>query len=74
MAESTQKKLERVRAPRVNISYDVETGGAIEQKSLPFVMGILGDFTGMPTEPLARSRTGSSSRSTPTTSTTCWRA
>jgi len=54
MADSTQKKLERVRSPRVNISYDVETGGAIEQKSLAFVMGILGDFTGMPVEPLAR--------------------
>jgi type VI secretion system protein ImpB len=52
--ESTQKKLERVRPPRVQISYDVETGGAIEMKELPFVMGILGDFTGMPTEPLAR--------------------
>ena len=54
MAESTQKKLERVRAPRVNISYEVETGGAIEMKSLPFVMGVLGDFTGQPTEPLAK--------------------
>ena len=43
--ESTQKKLERVRPPRVNISYDVETGGAIEMKELPFVMGVLGDFT-----------------------------
>ena len=52
--ESTQKKLERVRPPRVQISYDVETGGAIEMKELPFVMGILGDFTGMPTEPLAK--------------------
>ena len=54
MNESTQKKLERVRAPRVHIAYDVETGGAIEQKSLPFVMGILGDFTGQPTAPQAR--------------------
>jgi len=54
MAESTQKKLERVRAPRVNISYEVETGGAIEMKSLPFVMGVLGDFSGQPTEPLAK--------------------
>jgi type VI secretion system protein ImpB len=54
--ESTQKKLERVRPPRVQISYDVETGGAIEMKELPFVMGILGDFTGMPTEPLAKLR------------------
>jgi type VI secretion system protein ImpB len=52
--ESTQKKLERVRPPRVQISYDVETGGAIEMKELPFVMGILGDFTGMPIEPLAK--------------------
>jgi len=54
MTESTQKKLGRVRPPRVNITYDVETGGAIELKELPFVMGVLGDFTGQPTEPLAR--------------------
>jgi type VI secretion system protein ImpB len=52
--ESTQKKLERVRPPRVNITYDVETGGAIEMKELPFVMGVLGDFTGQPVEPLAK--------------------
>jgi type VI secretion system protein ImpB len=52
--ESTQKKLERVRPPRVQISYDVETGGAIEMKELPFVMGVLGDFTGQPVEPLAK--------------------
>lgn len=54
MAESVHKKLERVRAPRVNISYEVETGGAIEMKELPFVMGVLGDFTGHPTEPLEK--------------------
>lgn len=54
MAESTQKKLSRVRAPRVHISYDVETGGAIEMRELPFVMGVLGDFTGQPREPLER--------------------
>jgi type VI secretion system protein ImpB len=54
MAGSTQKKLERVRPPRVAISYDVETGGAIEKKELPFLMGVLGDFTGQPTEPLPR--------------------
>jgi type VI secretion system protein ImpB len=54
MAESIHKKLGRVRPPRVHISYDVETGGAIESKELPFVMGILGDFTGNPTEPLPR--------------------
>ena len=50
----TQKKLERVRPPRVNITYDVETGGAIETKELPFVLGVLGDLSGQPTEPLAR--------------------
>ena len=54
MADSVQKKLERVRPPRVNISYEVETGGAIEMKELPFVMGVLGDFSGQPTEPLAK--------------------
>jgi type VI secretion system protein ImpB len=54
MAESVNKKLERVRAPRVHIKYDVETGGAIEMKELPFVMGVLGDFTGKPKEPLAK--------------------
>ena len=52
--ESTQKKLERVRPPRVNITYDVETGGAIEMKELPFVMGVLGDFTGQPADPLPK--------------------
>lgn len=54
MADSVNKKLERVRAPRVHISYDVETGDAVERKELPFVMGVLGDFTGHPAEPLAR--------------------
>src|SRR5262252_308344 len=49
---STQHKLDRVRPPRVHITYDVEIGDAIELKELPFVMGVLGDFTGMPTEPL----------------------
>ncbi len=52
--ESVQDKLKRVRPPRVNITYEVETGGAIEMKELPFVMGILGDFSGKPTEPLAK--------------------
>jgi type VI secretion system protein ImpB len=50
----TQKKLERVRPPRVHISYDVETGGAVEVKELPFLMGVLGDFSGQPTDPLPR--------------------
>lgn len=51
--ESTQHKLDRVRAPRVQITYDVEIGDAIEMKELPFVMGVLGDLTGQPEQPLA---------------------
>ena len=54
MAESVNRKLERVRAPRVHIKYDVETGGAIEMKELPFVMGVLGDYAGQPVEEQAR--------------------
>ena len=54
MAESIQDKLKRVRAPRVSIEYKVETGGAIEMRQLPFVMGIFGDFTGQPEEPLEK--------------------
>lgn len=54
MSGSTQKKLERVRPPRINISYEVETGGAIELKELPFLMGVMGDFTGHATEPLPK--------------------
>ena len=52
--ESTQQKLSRVRAPRVHITYDVEVGDAIELKELPFVMGVLGDFTGQPEQPLPK--------------------
>jgi type VI secretion system protein ImpB len=51
--ESTQHKLDRVRAPRVQITYDVEVGGAIEIKDLPFVLGVLGDFSGQPEQSLA---------------------
>ena len=54
--QSTQHKLDRVRPPRVHVTYDVEVGDAIELKELPFVMGVLGDFTGQPSEPLARLR------------------
>ena len=54
MAQSVHKKLERVRPPRVHVTYDVETGGAIEVKELPFVMGVLGDFSGQPVDPLPR--------------------
>jgi len=49
---SIHDKLERVRKPRVHISYQVETEGAVVEKELPFVMGVLGDFSGNPTEPL----------------------
>ena len=52
--ESVQKKLQRVRPPRVQVTYDVEIGDAIQIKELPFVLGVLGDFTGMPAEQLAR--------------------
>ena len=52
MAESVQQKLKRVRAPRVHITYDVETEGAQVRKELPFVVGVIGDFSGKPYEPL----------------------
>jgi type VI secretion system protein ImpB len=50
--QSVHDKLNRVRKPRVHITYDVETEGAAEVKELPFVVGVLGDFSGDPTEPL----------------------
>ena len=55
-SNSTQHKLDRVRPPRVHVTYDVEVGDAIEMKELPFVLGVLGDFTGQPEQPLARLR------------------
>lgn len=51
-SESTQHKLDRVRKPRVQITYDVEVGGAMQLKELPFVVGVLGDFSGQPDKPL----------------------
>ena len=50
--ESTQKKLSRVRPPRVHITYDVEIGDAIQLKEIPFVVGALADLSGKPDEPL----------------------
>jgi type VI secretion system protein ImpB len=50
--ESTQQKLSRVRPPRVQITYDVEIGDAIELKELPFVVGVLADMSGNPATPL----------------------
>jgi len=52
MAESIHEKLKRVRRPRVHITYEVETEGAEVLRELPFVVGIMGDFSGDPTEPL----------------------
>lgn len=52
MAQSIHDKLERVRKPRVHIKYEVETEGAMIEKELPFVVGVLGDFSGDPREPL----------------------
>jgi type VI secretion system protein ImpB len=52
--ESLQHKLDRVRAPRVQITYDVEVGDSIEMKDIPFVVGALADLSGKPDEPLPR--------------------
>ena len=52
MSASIHEKLNRVRKPRVHITYDVETEGAQIQRELPFVVGVLGDFSGDPTTPL----------------------
>ncbi len=51
-ADSVHDKLDRVRKPRVHITYQVETEGAMVEKELPFVVGVLGDFSGQPTDPL----------------------
>ena len=52
MSASIHEKLQRVRRPRVHITYDVETEGAEVQRELPFVVGIMGEFSGDPTKPL----------------------
>jgi type VI secretion system protein ImpB len=52
--ESTQKRIARDRAPRVQINYDVEIGDAIETKELPFVLGVFGDYAGHSKEPLPK--------------------
>lgn len=52
MSESLQHKLDRVRRPRVQVTYDVETGGAQEVKELPFVVGVMADLSGQPEEAL----------------------
>ncbi len=52
MSESLQHKLDRVRRPRVQITYDVETNGAMQKVELPFVVGVMADLSGQPSEPL----------------------
>ena len=52
MPESYHGKLSRVRKPRVHITYDVETEGAMVVKDLPFIVGVMGDFSGNPTKKL----------------------
>ena len=54
MPESIQHKIDRVRAPRVHITYDVEIGDAIEMKEIPFVVGVLADLSGKPDKPLPK--------------------
>jgi type VI secretion system protein ImpB len=56
--DSIQKRLEKVRPPRVQLTYDVQVGDAIEQKELPFVVGVLGEFSGQadPDKPLPKLR------------------
>lgn len=54
--ESVQKRLQKVRPPRVQLTYDVERGDAIEQKELPFVVGVLGDYTGQSVQPQGKLR------------------
>ena len=51
-SDSLQHNLDRVRRPRVQITYDVETGGAMEKKELPFVVGVMADLSGQPKEAL----------------------
>jgi type VI secretion system protein ImpB len=55
-SESVHKKLTRVRPPRVQISYEVHVGDAIQLKEIPFVLGVLGDFTGNPVDALPEVR------------------
>ena len=64
MSASIHDKLNRVRKPRVHITYEVETEGAQIVRELPFVVGVMGDFSGDPTSPLRRWPIASSCRST----------
>lgn len=50
MSDSIHDKLKRVRKPRVHITYDLETNGSVVEKEIPFVMGVMGDYSGDNTE------------------------
>src|SRR5690242_3093618 len=52
MSASIHERLSRVRKPRVHITYEVETEDAVIERELPFVVGVMGDFSGDPTQPL----------------------
>ncbi|MEW5787871.1 MAG: type VI secretion system contractile sheath small subunit [Pseudomonadota bacterium] len=54
--ESIQKRLQKVRPPRVQLTYEVEKGDAIEQKEIPFVVGVLGDYAGQSAQPQGKLR------------------
>ena len=54
--QSVQKRLQKVRPPRVHLTYDVEIGDAIEAKELPFVVGVLGNFAAQSKEPQGKVR------------------
>ena len=56
--DSVQQKLSRVRPPRVHLTYDVEIGDAIEQKEIPFVVGVVGEFSGNPENPIPKIKDG----------------
>jgi len=51
---STQQKIGRNKAPRVQITYDVHVGNAVETKELPMVVGVMSDLSGMPEKPLPK--------------------
>jgi len=52
--DSVQKRLQKIRPPRVQLTYDVEKGDAIAQQELPFVVGVMGDFSGTPENALPK--------------------
>ncbi len=54
--ESVQKRLQKVRPPRVQLTYEVEKGDAIEQKEIPFVVGVLGDYAGQSQQSMGKLR------------------